>query len=178
MTNSSTQEGKSSPKEKKEPNRNFFVKHPLLLTVVIAAILVAAVYGTLSIRNRQVKVNHAKELVVLRDSLSLNYRQNNVRIFSWAVRGEVSRNNIDQVETLFINYLQTDDIVRVVLIKPEDGSIIVSTNKIDNDTLIDDKEIINASSIVAIDKGSTFYIVNPIMGLDRKTGILLVEINK
>ena len=80
--------------------------------------------------------------------------------------------------TLFINYLQTDDIVRIALIKPEDGSIIISTNKIDNDTLIDDKEVVNASSIVVIDNGSTFYIVNPIMGLDRKTGILLVEINK
>lgn len=178
MTISSTQEIKSSPKVKKESNRNYFVRHPLLSTVLIAVVLVSVVYGTLSIRNNQVKVRHAKELVALRDSLSLNYRQNNVRIFSWAVRSEVNRNNIDQVETLFINYLQTDDIVRIALIKPEDGSIIISTNKIDNDTLIDDKEVVNASSIVVIDKGSTFYIVNPIMGLDRKTGILLVEINK
>lgn len=176
--NNSTPERDSNLESKDAAKQSFLARHPLLSTVLIALIVIAGVYGTLSIKNRRIRVKHTKEITAIKDSLSLDYRKDNVRIFSWAVRSEVNRGNLDQVESLFINYLQTDDIVRVVLVNPEDGSIVLSTNKKDNDTLVDDKEVVNASSIVVVDKGSTFYVVNPIMGLDRKTGILLVEINK
>lgn len=176
--NSTTPESKPNPKDKSKDNRNFLVKHPLLSTILVAIIVIAASYGSLSVRNKQQKTRHTKELIAVKDSLTLDYRKDNVRIFSWAVRSEVNRGNLDQVESLFINYLQTDNITRILLVNPDDGSIVLSTNKKDNGTFIDDKELVKASSVVVVDKENTFFVANPIMGLDRKTGILLVEISK
>ena len=102
----------------------------------------------------------------------------NVRVFSWAVRSELIRGNLEQVEQFFIEYLKIEDIVKVQLINPENNTISTSTDRKDNGELVYDKQIINAESIVIISNDDSYLLVNPIMGLDRKLGILLVEVKK
>jgi hypothetical protein len=108
----------------------------------------------------------------------MEHTRNNVRVFSWAIRSELIRGNKEQVKQFFTNYLETGKVVRVLLIDPETGKVTISTNMKDVDTTITHNEILNATSIITIDTGEKYMIANPIMGLDKKIGIVAVEIEK
>lgn len=156
----------------------YIKKHPLSFTITLALIIIFGTYGFMSLKIERINHKHNKRIIEISDSLRVEHLKYNVRVFSWAVRSELIRGNLEQVEQFFIEYLKIEDIVKVQLINPENNTISTSTDRKDNGELVYDKQIINAESIVIISNDDSYLLVNPIMGLDRKLGILLVEVKK
>jgi len=156
----------------------FIKKNPTLSVILIALLIILGLWGFMSIKANRTVRKYESTMAQQRDSLNTYHLKNNVRIFTWAVRSELTRGNMEQVEQFFVNYLQTGRVVRVMLVDPNDGSIIISTNKKDLETKISDSAILSATSIVQVDMGTSYKFANPVMGLDKKLGIVVVEIEK
>lgn len=157
---------------------NFVKRNPTLSTLLIAVIIILGIWGFMSIKSNRTVRKYESTITEQRDSLNSYHLKNNVRIFTWAVRSELTRGNMEQVEQFFVNYLQTGRVVRVMLIDPNDGTVIISTNKKDIETKVTDSAILTATSIVQVDMGTNYKFANPVMGLDKKLGIVVVEIEK
>lgn len=100
------------------------------------------------------------------------------QILSWAVRGELIRNNIDQIDQYFGELVRMKDTERVVLIA-EDGQLLVSTDKRLEETKgseIFPKEILNLQKItIKSDVDGRKILVVPVMGLNKKIATVVVS---
>jgi hypothetical protein len=179
--NSPAEKGSTLDQRKKSIFKNlgeFIKRNPTLTVSIIAIGIILGLWSFMKIDKTRMGNRYKTQMVLQRDSINIGHTKNNVRIFSWAVRSELIRGNKEQVEHFFTNYLETGKVVRVLLIDPETSKVIISTNKKDVDTTATDNEILDATAIITIDAGETYMIANPIMGLDKKIGILVVEIEK
>ncbi|PSJ16997.1 hypothetical protein [Nitrosomonas supralitoralis] len=100
------------------------------------------------------------------------------QILSWAVRGELIRNNIDQIDQYLSEIVKMKDTERVVLIN-DDGKLLVSTDKRleeSNGTELFPKEILNLQKItVKSDVEGKKILVVPVMGLNKKIATVIVS---
>ncbi|MBY0499025.1 MAG: hypothetical protein K2P74_05385 [Nitrosomonas sp.] len=100
------------------------------------------------------------------------------QILSWAVRGELIRNNIDQIDQYLSEIVKMKDTERVVLIN-DDGKLLVSTDKRleeANGTELFPREILNLQKItVRSDVDGKKVLVVPVMGLNKKIATVIVS---
>lgn len=100
------------------------------------------------------------------------------QVLSWAVRGELIRNNVDQIDQYLSEIVKMKDTERVVLIA-DDGQLLVSTDKRLEETKgteIYPKEILNLQKItIRSDVEGKKILVVPVMGLNRKIATVVVS---
>ena len=100
------------------------------------------------------------------------------QVLSWAVRGELIRNNLDQIDQYLSEIVKMKDTERVVLIG-DDGQLLVSTDKRLEETKgteIFPNEILNLQKItVKSDVDGRKILVVPVMGLNKKIATVVVS---
>ena len=100
------------------------------------------------------------------------------QVLSWAVRGELIRNNLDQIDQYLSEIVKMKDTERVVLIG-DDGQLLVSTDKRLEEakgTELFPKEILNLQKItVKSDVDGRKIMVVPVMGLNKKIATVVVS---
>ena len=100
------------------------------------------------------------------------------QVLSWAVRSELIRNNIDQIDQYLSEIVKMRDTERVVLINDE-GHLVVSTDKKleeTNGSEIFPKEILNLQKIsLKSDVDGKKILVVPVMGLNKKIATVVVS---
>lgn len=100
------------------------------------------------------------------------------QVLSWAVRSELIRNNIDQIDQYLSEIVKMRNTERVVLINDE-GQLVVSTDKKleeTNGAEIFPKEILNLQKIsLKSDVDGKKILVVPVMGLNKKIATVVVS---
>jgi len=100
------------------------------------------------------------------------------QVLSWAVRGELIRNNIDQIDQYLSEIVKMKDTERVVLIS-DNGQLLVSTDKRLEEAKgveLFPKEILNLQKItVKSDVDGKKILVVPVMGLNKKIATVVVS---
>lgn len=100
------------------------------------------------------------------------------QVLSWAVRGELIRNNIEQIDQYLSEIVKMKDTERVVLIG-DDGQLLVSTDKRLEEAKgieIFPKEILNLQKItIKSDVDGKKILVVPVMGLNKKIATVVVS---
>lgn len=100
------------------------------------------------------------------------------QVLAWAVRGELIRNNVDQIDQYLSEIVKMKDTERVVLIG-DDGQLLVSTDKRLEETKgteIYPREILNLQKItVRSDVDGKKILVVPVMGLNKKIATVVVS---
>jgi len=102
------------------------------------------------------------------------------QILSWAVRGELIRNNLDQVDQYLNELVKMRDTDRVVLIG-DDGKLLVSTDKRLEDKNVSKlypDEILAADTITVVTNvDDKKLLVVPVMGLNNRIATIIVSYN-
>lgn len=100
------------------------------------------------------------------------------QVLSWAVRGELIRNNLDQIDQYLSEIVKMKDTERVVLINDE-GQLLVSTDKRLEETKgaeLFPKEILNLQKVtIKSDVDGRKLLVIPVMGLNKKIATVVVS---
>jgi len=95
---------------------------------------------------------------------------------AWAVRGEMIRSNLDQVDQFFTEIVKLPNTERVLL-AGADGKVLVSTDRrhlgIDVGTLVGADTLALAETEVRREDGVQLLVV-PIMGLNTRMGTVIV----
>ncbi|MEI6122453.1 MAG: hypothetical protein WCQ95_02380 [Bacteroidota bacterium] len=110
-----------------------------------------------------------------------NCNKNNIetltRVFSWAVRSEMLRNNIDQVNTYMTTLVKAADLNDISVIK-SDGMVVLSTNKKYEGNAYAGPVASQLSTIndVVSQNGqdNNIIVISPIMGLDTRLGSIVI----
>ncbi len=178
-------EEKTNNSEEK-PKKNVFTtflwknKIPVFLIVIIGAIVL---YYNLRINS--IESTHFEEMSsTIRnynlqiDSIQISSLTQTVKVFSWAIRSEMIRNNIEQVNQFFLAFIKEKGVERIDLINPESALIILSTDMKQEGITISDSRILQAENTITVQDSVGLRIISPIMGLEKKIGIISVKIKE
>lgn len=103
------------------------------------------------------------------------------QVLSWAVRGELLRKNLDQIDQYLNEIVKMKGTDRAVLIG-EDGQLLVSTDKRLEDTKgveLYPKEILSSQKItLRSDVAGKKILVIPVMGLNKRDATLVISYNQ
>lgn len=126
----------------------------------------------------------SRELVTkAREYADSQYKKEEERfgqVLAWAVRGELIRNNLDQIDQYLSELVKMKDTERVVLVSDE-GKLLVSTDKkliTEEASNLYPKDILSLQSItVKSDVGGKKLLVVPVMGLNKRLATIIISYN-
>ena len=126
----------------------------------------------------------SKELVIkAREYADSQYKGEEDRfgqVLAWAVRGELIRNNLDQIDQYLSALVKMKDTERVVLVSDE-GKLLVSTDKkliTEDASNLYPKEILDLQTItIKSDVAGKKLLVVPVMGLNKRLATIIVSYN-
>lgn len=167
--------------EKKESKIwKFIMKHKtfsaLLLVIIVllawAFIKMSLMESDFNDEKAQIVTNYEMKL----DSLNSERLKLTASTFSWAIRSELLRENKEQINQYFNEFIKNPDITKLQLINPETSIVELSTDKKDIGNKVITFNAVQKQTIVT--DSTDFQIVTPITGLNKKLGIFVMEVNK
>ena len=169
------------PEERENKLIKFIEKNNTAFTLSLV-IFIVIVWALIKMNNMQKtarveKQQLTKEYESRLDNLSISSMELTARVFSWAIRGEMIRQNLDQVNQYFTSFIREPDIVKIQLIDPSSGKIILSTDKKDEGIVIEETLILQAERTFHIPGDQHVKIISPVMGLSARIGVLVIEYN-
>lgn len=168
---------------KKESKVLTFVKKHKFVFFLIVLIIILLLWAVIKIQIVEKRFLKEKEQLVnlyeqRMDSLNLSNMELTSKVFSWAIRSEMTRQNMEQVNQFFSAFVKEPNIRKVQLIDPVTGTVLLSSDKKDEGTINENATILQAEKPVRIIGETGDVIINPVMGLDTRIGVLVIEIEK
>ncbi|MCA1925981.1 MAG: hypothetical protein LDL16_06870 [Thiobacillus sp.] len=162
------------------------VRLPLWVSLGIAAALLF-VYVSQHMAVKQAEARWAEEKTAFvaaaqkrtTDALDLAERQF-AQALSWAVRGEMLRNNLDQVDQFFTEIVRMPGYKLALLVQP-DGKVAVSTNRRhvgEAASGLLPATLLDAADIAAVSDGGARWLAIPVMGLNSRIGTVVLRIER
>ena len=112
------------------------------------------------------------------DSIQLKNIEFASRVFSWSVRSELMRENAENLNQLFNVFVKDSNAQLVQLINLETNTIQISTDKQFEGNAYTVPSELNMEEQFNISVDDKVTIFTPIMGLNNKIGLLMVEFKK
>src|SRR5665648_488198 len=118
-----------------------FVKKHLLVFSLLAIIICIILGFMIKINIMERSSLAEKELLVnlyenKMDSLSLSDMELTSRVFSWAIRSEMTRQNLEQVNLFIKRLVKEPNISKIQLIDPATATVLLSSDKKEEGTII------------------------------------------
>ncbi len=123
--------------EKKEEQKGTikgFIKRYWNFLIVILLVVMAVLYY--NFRIARIEKKSVEQLATMEteykstiDSLRLVKMEQLCKTFSWAVRSELIRNNLEGVDILFNTFIKEPDIIKLTLVSELDRTVLLSTDK-------------------------------------------------
>jgi hypothetical protein len=158
-----------------------------IVSIIILCLLIVVPSGIYLWKQSEIsklKKQHETEINQIKTDAGKTIADNNkksmetlTRVFAWAVRSEMLRNNLEQVNTYMTDLVKTADLNDISAIKP-DGIVVLSTNKKFEGNAYPGfvaTELNNINEVVSRnDANGNIMSVCPIMGLDNRMGTIVI----
>jgi hypothetical protein len=172
-------------KPQQPPRENNFVvwlKNNKLVAFLLLLIIIGGIYAIIRINQSERQASRERHELVSRyessiDSLYIEGMERTARAFTWAVRSELGRQNIEQVDQFFTNFIREQGIQRIMLVDPQTGDVILSTDRKDQGTYIEDRRVLEAQRVFSRQQDTIVQIISPVTGLDELIGILIFDVS-
>lgn len=169
----------STTTTKKRPNKvvKYILNHKALFSLLFALIVVF-IWAQCQIKklekeNQALTVTHLAAM----DSLQKADYLLVSKVFSWAVRSDMMRNNFDQANQYIGNITQESNVVKAYAIDTDKSIIILSSNKEDVGLPVSDITLLQPTETTVQIVNNVTRFISPITGLNRKIGISVIETN-
>ena len=162
---------------KRKPSKivRYILDHKLLFSLIFALIVVfiwgQCKIGQLEKQQDALKVAHKAQ----KDSQQQADYMLVSKVFSWAVRSDMMRNNFDQANQYIENIVKEPYIKKAFAIDAANNTIVLSSDKNEVGLPVSDITLLQPGVNSVVKNDSTMRIVTPITGLNKKVGISVIE---
>ena len=183
--NLSTENKSENQVTKKEIKKSkfgaFVLRHKLVFTLLFVIVVISLwAFIKISLIENQFK----KDTLKLKsdyenkiDSLTTKNLMLTSKVFSWAIRSELTRDNKEQVNQFFLNFIKEPGVSKVEFVNALDGKVSLSTNKKDEGSAYTNQVALLTNETINYKTDSVLNVVTPVMGLNNKLGVLVIEFN-
>jgi len=185
QTNPETENNKEKPEKEKMTFFRFIKKRWRGLIILLLLLVCACLYLWKEFETKGLEkkfradslliVNKTNHFIRKTDS---SYLKLIAYTFSWAVRGEMTRNNFEQVGQFVTSLVKQPGFIEI-MIANNDGKVIISSNKKYETTDLKDffaYNYINLTDVAVVkhpEDNEIFIGLSPVMNLNTKIGTLL-----
>ena len=159
----------------------FILRHKLVFSLLII-IVVISLWSFIKIT--LIENQFKKDTLKLRsdyenklDSITTKNLMLTSKVFSWAIRSELTRENKEQVNQFFLSIIKEPGVSKVEFVRAPDGKITLSTNKKDEGSIYTNQVALMSNETINFKTDSVLNVVTPVMGLNNKLGVLVIEYN-
>ena len=183
--NLSTDSNSENQVNKKEVKKSklgaFILRHKLVFTLLIVIVVISLwAFIKISLIENQSK----KDILKLKsdyenkiDSITTKNLMLTSKVFSWAIRSELTRDNKEQVNQFFLSFIKEPGVRKVEFVNAPDGKVTLSTNKKDEGSNYTNQVALMSNETLNFNNDSILNVVTPVMGLNNKLGSLVIEYN-
>lgn len=111
------------------------------------------------------------------DSLSATNKKMVSEAFAWAVRSEMIRRNVDQVDQYFLTFIRQPQVLKISYMDSDSGRTLVSTDKKDEGAVAGPSLMASDSTFIHTGD-SVMRVETPVMGLNKRLGTLVIDYSK
>jgi len=172
----------STDKANTKSNFGELVLRHKMITFLIAVLVIVSLWAFIKISLLENKFK--KDTLKLKsdyenkiDSLTTKQLMLSSKVFSWAIRSELTRENKEQVNQFFLNFIKEPGVSKVEFVNALDGRVTLSTDKKDEGSVFPNQVALATTEIINYRNDSVLNIVSPVMGLNNKIGVLVIEYN-
>lgn len=154
-------------------------RHPLVFILLLLVIFLV-IWGLFRINSqKKAFIKEKTELISTYenqiDSLKLNRIELATKTFSWAVRGEMMRNNVENLNTLFNMFVRASDAKVLQLIDTRSNTVLISTDKKFEGQRFSLPSFISLEIESTVTDSMSIKVYSPIMGVNEMLGLLIAE---
>jgi Ca2+/Na+ antiporter len=154
-------------------------RHPLVFILLLFVIFLV-IWGLFRINSQKKAFTKEKTELISTyenqlDSLKLNRIELATKTFSWAVRSEMMRNNIENINELFNRFIRTSDAKLLQLIDTKTNTVVLSTDKKFQGQRFTTPSFISLEIESTIRDSVSTKVYTPIMGINEMLGLLIAE---
>jgi hypothetical protein len=169
----------TTPSKEKTKSKNIFQKYPFVF-IVLGALIISVLWGVLKVNRLEKAHSNALEQInldhqVQLDSMALVNASQVISSLTWAVRSEMTRDNMEQVNTYFIQLIKEPSIETIQLVDHSTGNVLLSTNKKDEGTVLKNEFILSVKAPISKLQDKRIISAAPVYGLSEQLGVLVIE---
>jgi len=159
----------------------YILKHKMVFTLLLLIVIISLwAFIKISIVENQYKKDFLKMKSGYENKIDSSTAKHLIltsKVFSWAIRSELTRENKEQVNQFFLSFIKEPGVSKVEFVNASDSKVALSTNKKDEGTTFTDQVAIMTTKAINYKNDSVLTIVSPVMGLNNKLGVLVIEYN-
>jgi len=165
---------------KKEPGKfgAFILRHKMVFALLLALLVVFLwAFIKMNVMENQFEKQKLEIQTTYEnriDSLTAHQLVLTSKVFSWAIRSELTRENKEQVNQFFLSFIQEPGVTNVKFVDINTSKVLLSTDKKDEGSVFTNPAMLTDNPIYQT-KDSVLQIICPVMGLNNKIGALVIE---
>ena len=109
------------------------------------------------------------------DSLTALQLELTSKTFAWAIRSELTRDNKEQVNQFFASFIKESGVNKVEFVDATTAKVLLSTDKKDEGSMFGDQVALLTNKTIHFSNDSILHVISPVMGLNNKLGILVID---
>lgn len=158
-----------------------FLKNNIVSVVLAIALIIIFIWFSIKIKTNDNNFKDEKTQLISkykteRDSLQIKHLEFASTVFSWSVRSELLRNNVENLNQLLTIFIRESGADLVQLVDPQNNKVLLSSDKkFEGQLYPKNLNYVITTSIVIKEDGLT-RIITPVMGFNNKIGVLVAEL--
>jgi L-lactate utilization protein LutC len=167
--------------QKKQPSKIgiYILSHKLVFSLLFALVVVSCwAFIKMSIMEKDFEKQSAELTTSYEnkmDSLTTKQLMLTSKVFSWAIRSELTRENKEQVNQYFLSFIKESGVNKVAFVDAKTSKMTLSTDKKDEGTMYINQLALSTDEIINFTEDSVLNVISPVMGLNNKLGVLVIE---
>ncbi len=156
----------------------------LCYTIFVLVLLVLGVYAwkILAVRSLEQEMEFQRSEMAQENQQALDVQARDMMRMvalplAWAVRAEMMRGNLSQVDDYFRDFVKEPGVQSVLLIDKENQVVLATNRKLEAQSAdrVVSKSILGSEDIVVEQSESDLRLAVPIMSFNKKIGILVMD---
>lgn len=166
-------------KEKGHFRRNWIFYSIFFVLIILSGYLWLSKSSALKKQERAFETEKTMILEQANESYQINSQKHlelMMKTFVWAVRGELTRGNLEQADQYFKQLVKADKVDEITLID-KNSKILLTTNKKNEGNMLKtdySDAALKIEEMTIFNNGNKLVVAAPIMSLDSKLGTLIV----
>lgn len=157
-------------------NNKAFSAALAIILILLVWIFVNNMGHRKAIKAEQQKLEETIKIYEMKiDSVNQSGFESMIRIFAWSVRSELLRNNMEEVSRYANELLKYNGIQKLSLVDPATRLITFSTDKKEEGQSAMETVFVDVPGLRSKRDGDQIQSILPVMGVDRKLAILMVD---
>jgi len=171
--------GNSRTNNKPSKLKIFILNHKLIFSLIFIVIVVFLwAIIKMNMMEKQFEKQSLEQKTAYEnkiDSLTAKHLVLTSKVFSWAIRSELTRENKEQVNQFFLSFIKEPGVTKVAFVDAKTSKVTLSTDKKDEGTPYTDQVALLTDETIQYRNDSVYSIISPVMGLNNKIGVLVIE---